>query len=244
MNDLAALIARERCLGGVRIVRRASPVRANADRLEAWLGAATADQVDAIRGGVAHGAERRQDDALRVRRVHLVDNDARELAHALAAAVCEEVNVNAYWSPSGGATLAPHADGYDIAVVHLAGRKRWALPDGELKVAAGDVLVVPAHTRHVVTHDGDEPAIHFAVGIYAKTTHSLVEWLATELAQQECARVGDVQTALSELSERASAILTDPDAVRRYAAHREAMEHERMLMSVRAHEISDARRYW
>jgi hypothetical protein len=216
--------------------------------------------LDVIRGGVSERQVApadagdlienlvREHASLRVRRIHCVDERLRDLAFAVHRALREEVNVNAYWSaPRAAMGLAPHADGHDIAVVQVAGKKRWTLFEREpreLTLEVGQALFVPRGLRHLAQNPHDEPTLHLAVGVYAKTTRSVVEWLASELSSDvELLDEEGMDAALISLRERVTCLLADPAARDRFAAYREGVEHERMLMSPTEHARSDARRY-
>lgn len=166
--------------------------------------------VDVIRGGLAtSGAPTAVGNACsyRVRRVQVLDATIERFAHALAATLREEVNVNLYVSPDAEAPgLAPHTDPYDLFVVQLRGTKRWELlgdPEhrladvaihrrdeltigtrGELDLRPGEVLYVPRGLLHRAHNAASSPSVHLTVAILAKTIRSCIAWLATEIERR------------------------------------------------------------
>lgn len=230
-------------------------------RLAAIITPRATDHLDRIRDGIAEPLEDVPSDALRhlaeakaslrVRRVHILDEALLELAFAAHRAFDEEVNINAYWSPPRiDMGLAPHADGYDIVVLQVAGAKDWTLwreddSAESFRLEAGDALFLPRGLRHRATNPHPTASLHLAVGIYAKTTQSLVEWVATELASQATRELDAATTgeAIADLRARVEALLSSDSAAASFAAYREAAEYERMLMTPREHSCSDARRY-
>lgn len=215
--------------------------------------------VDYIRAGVGtpcqvtSGAEmlqRAQEEhaSIRVRRAHVLDETIGELAFSAHRALDEEINVNAYWSaPRTELGLAPHSDGYDIVVIQVLGCKQWRLHEPvprDLTLRAGDAFFLPKRLRHQAHNPHDEPSLHLSFGIYAKTSRSIVEWLAHELAGSSGDAIGEPFAAAAEqLRVQANALLCAPDAAERFAAHRRAVEYERMFMTPEEHARSDARRY-
>ncbi len=221
---------------------------------------AGATHLDVIRGGVserfgaaidgAQTLQRVHDErtSLRVRRIHVLDERIRKLAFEAHHELDEEINVNAYWSPPGVKMgLAPHADGYDIVVVQVAGAKRWTLHSPQqstFTLQHGEAFFLPRGLRHQADNPYDGASLHLAFGIYAKTHRSIVEWLAEQLS----AEAGDVSeetmpVALAKLRRESDGILAAPDAAERFAAYRRGVEYERMLMTPDEHARSDARRF-
>lgn len=236
--------------------RAIGDIALDAKRFEHIVGSCDAGHIDIIRGGVSESIAGVADGlslltrlteeraSLRVRRIHILDDEVKELAFAAHRRFGEEININAYWSPPRVEMgLAPHRDPYDIVVVQLAGEKRWNLfedPPRQMMVQAGDRFHLPRGLRHQAEVPGDAPSLHLAVGLYAKTTRSLVEWIAAAMSK-EVSELSD--TSISELRTRIDAFLADPEARERFAAHRRAVEYERMLMTPEEHARSDARLY-
>ncbi len=75
------------------------------------------------------------------------------------------VQANAYLTPPGAAGLAPHEDGHDVLVLQLHGSKSWNVVGlGDVDLHPGDVMYVPAHTRHSA-RTNDESSLHLTLGI-------------------------------------------------------------------------------
>lgn len=98
-------------------------------------------------------------------------------AAALEAEISHPVQVNAYLTPSGAAGLAPHSDSHDVLAVQLHGSKVWTVDGlGELELATGDVLYVPAGTRHSAATQ-DRSSLHLTVGIIRTTYRAVLDRL-------------------------------------------------------------------
>lgn len=95
----------------------------------------------------------------------------------LEGEISHPVQVNAYLTPPGAAGLAPHADGHDVLAVQLHGTKAWTVDGlGELELAAGDVLYVPAGTRHAAATQ-DRSSLHLTIGIIRTTYRAVLDRL-------------------------------------------------------------------
>lgn len=171
---------------------------------------AASSHVDVIRSGIASAkgdAALPDGCSIRIRRLQVLDGTVEKFARGLAAALREEVNVNAYLSPDAETPgLAAHTDPYDLFVVQLRGSKHWELlgdPDGrledtalvtqgavttgtrgELDLGPGEVLYLPRGLRHRARNLGPGPSLHLTVSILVKTTRSGIAWLATELERR------------------------------------------------------------
>ena len=87
------------------------------------------------------------------------------------------MQVNAYLTPPGAAGLAPHADGHDVLAVQLHGSKAWTVDGiGELELDPGDVLYLPAGTRHAATTQ-DRSSLHLTIGIIRTTYRAVLDRL-------------------------------------------------------------------
>lgn len=96
-------------------------------------------------------------------------------ATELEAAISHPVQVNAYLTPPGAAGLAPHADRHDVIVCQLHGTKQWAVEGlGDLVLAPGDRLFMPAGTRHSATAQA-HASLHLTIGILRITYRAVVE---------------------------------------------------------------------
>lgn len=106
----------------------------------------------------------------------------RDLAVRLSSELEEEVQVNAYLTPRDQAGLRRHADGHDVIVVQLQGRKHWQVFDGsdetvvETTLDPGDVLYVPRGCEHEVR--ADTFSLHLTIGLLGP---SWVELLSSAL---------------------------------------------------------------
>jgi uncharacterized RmlC-like cupin family protein len=92
----------------------------------------------------------------------------REISHPVQA--------NAYLTPAGAAGLAEHADEHDVLVLQLEGSKRWCVAGlgGDVELRAGDVLYLPAGTRHAAAAQA-ERSLHLTIGILRVTYRDVVE---------------------------------------------------------------------
>ena len=107
------------------------------------------------------------------------------LCRSLEATLTHPVQANAYLTPPVAQGLKLHADPHDVFAVQIHGQKRWVVePDGEpswdLVLDPGDVLYLPAGTRHAA-QTVEEPSLHLTLGIKTITWRSLIEraWRAT-----------------------------------------------------------------
>ena len=83
----------------------------------------------------------------------------------LEAASSHTVQANAYLTPAGASGLAAHADSHDVLVLQLHGSKRWEIDGlGQVTVAPGDVLYLPAGTEHRAEAQ-ETASLHLTVGI-------------------------------------------------------------------------------
>lgn len=110
------------------------------------------------------------------------------LAADLEEALCHWVGANLYFTPPRAQGFAPHADGHDVFVLQLAGRKRWRvfrpivpLPlEGqkvevdrtglgrcllEIVLEPGHVLYMPRGFIHAGVADA-EASVHLTIGVH------------------------------------------------------------------------------
>ena len=98
-------------------------------------------------------------------------------ASALEGEISHPVQVNAYLTPPGAAGLAPHSDGHDVLAVQLHGSKAWTVDGlGELELVAGDVLYLPAGTRHAAATQ-DRSSLHLTIGVIRTTYRAVLDRL-------------------------------------------------------------------
>jgi cupin superfamily protein len=198
--------------------------------------------------------------ALRIRRAQSIDDGLRALAVGLATELDEEVNVNLYWSQGDAAGLAPHRDPYDVLVVQVLGSKRWTLlggdgfddlplatrddvvcgTRGELDLAAGGVLYLPAGLRHQARMASPEPSFHLTVGIHAKSQRAVIEWLMAEAdgAVERGAMDSEVEidATIASVGDAVLALAGASDRLTRFRAHCRALQYERTIATPREHE--------
>ncbi|MEP4649347.1 MAG: cupin domain-containing protein, partial [Ilumatobacter sp.] len=105
-----------------------------------------------------------------------LDSTARFVA-LLSDEVSHPVQANAYLTPPRSQGLAPHVDRHDVFVVQLHGTKSWTVDGmGEIELRDGDVLYLPADTRHSAAST-DETSLHLTIGILRVTYRSVVQRL-------------------------------------------------------------------
>jgi bifunctional lysine-specific demethylase and histidyl-hydroxylase NO66 len=89
------------------------------------------------------------------------------------------VQANAYLTPPVAQGLNLHEDPHDVFAVQSYGTKRWVVhPPGDgrvwdLELRPGDVLYLPAGTRHAAQTVG-EPSLHLTLGVRTVTWRQLV----------------------------------------------------------------------
>jgi hypothetical protein len=84
------------------------------------------------------------------------------------------VQANAYLSPPSAAGLASHADTHDVLVLQVTGSKQWNIGGlGDVTIAAGDVLYLPAGTRHAA-RTATGPSLHITLGLLTTTMRDVL----------------------------------------------------------------------
>ncbi len=95
----------------------------------------------------------------------------------LSHEVSHPVQANAYLTPPRSQGLAPHVDRHDVFVVQLDGTKSWTVDGlGEIELGDGDVLYLPAETRHSAAST-DQASLHLTIGVLRVTYRSVVQRL-------------------------------------------------------------------
>lgn len=117
------------------------------------------------------------------------------------------VQVNAYCSWPGKQGFSSHYDTHEVFILQIDGIKKWHVfsdtfkyplpeqksasfqpPQGEpylsCTLSPGDVLYIPrGHWHYAVALD--KPSLHLTLGVHCKTGVDFLEWLVSELRQQE-----------------------------------------------------------
>jgi bifunctional lysine-specific demethylase and histidyl-hydroxylase NO66 len=98
---------------------------------------------------------------------------------SLEATLTHRVQANAYLTPPVAQGLNLHGDPHDVFALQTHGVKRWVVeppdePRWELELQPGDVLYLPAGTRHAA-QTVDRPSLHLTIGVRSTTWRELVE---------------------------------------------------------------------
>ncbi|MFP4148278.1 MAG: JmjC domain-containing protein [Nitriliruptoraceae bacterium] len=106
------------------------------------------------------------------------------LCRSLEASLTHHVQANAYLTPPVAQGLHLHGDPHDVFAVQTFGVKRWVVEPAdqerwELQLRPGDVLYLPAGTRHAA-QTTDQPSLHLTIGVRTTTWRDLVERAVTE----------------------------------------------------------------
>jgi len=104
----------------------------------------------------------------------------------LEATLTHPVQANAYLTPAVAQGLNLHEDPHDVFAVQAHGTKRWVVhPPGtdevwDLQLRPGDVLYLPAGTRHAAQTVGT-PSLHLTLGVRTVTWREVVTQAVEEL---------------------------------------------------------------
>jgi bifunctional lysine-specific demethylase and histidyl-hydroxylase NO66 len=101
------------------------------------------------------------------------------ICRSLEATLTHRVQANAYLTPPVAQGLNLHGDPHDVFALQTHGVKRWVVeppdePRWELELQPGDVLYLPAGTRHAA-QTIDRPSLHLTIGVRATTWRELVD---------------------------------------------------------------------
>jgi bifunctional lysine-specific demethylase and histidyl-hydroxylase NO66 len=102
------------------------------------------------------------------------------LCRELETTLTHPLQANAYLTPPVAQGLHLHADPHDVLVLQTHGEKRWVVHPGgddpawDLTLRPGDVLYLPAGTRHAA-QTTEQPSLHLTLGIRTTTWRELVE---------------------------------------------------------------------
>jgi bifunctional lysine-specific demethylase and histidyl-hydroxylase NO66 len=129
--------------------------------------------VPAVRAAFADGA------TLVLQGLHRSWPPVSAVCRELEAALTHPLQANAYLTPPVAQGLDVHADPHDVLAVQTHGRKRWVVhppgdePAWDLELEPGDVLYLPAGTRHAA-QTVDAPSLHLTLGIRTVRWRDLV----------------------------------------------------------------------
>ena len=103
-----------------------------------------------------------------------------EFVSELQREVSHPVQANAYLTPSDASGLAPHRDAHDVIVLQLHGSKQWHVEHlGDVQLAAGDTMYIPAGTQHSAITTG-QASFHLTLGLIRVTYRDVIERLLTD----------------------------------------------------------------
>ncbi len=139
--------------------------------------------------------------------VHLRIPEIRQLTTELTDELGCKTQVNAYCSWSSSQGFSCHYDTHEVIVLQIEGSKKWSVypdtfkwplreqksaqrtpPTGETYLDCvlhpGDVLYIPrGHWHYAQTQI--EPSIHLTIGIHCPTGIHFLEWIVSQLKQQQ-----------------------------------------------------------
>lgn len=138
--------------------------------------------------------------------VHSTSRRIGQLAADLEEAVAHRVSVNLYFTPPRAQGFVPHADGHDVFVLQVAGRKHWRVfaPSvpfpleeqagpvnrGRLGRRLIDAILEPGHVLYMprgFIHDavaGDEASVHLTLGVQPLLWMDLVHEVVAVAAER------------------------------------------------------------
>ncbi len=160
-----------------RLVRAGTTLPTRAVTRRARVGGRPIDDlvdVDAVHREVGQGA------TLVLQGLHRSHRPVLDLCRDLETTLTHPVQANAYLTPPVAQGLNLHEDPHDVFAVQTYGTKRWVVhpPDAvepwDLQLAPGDVLYLPAGTRHAA-QTIDEPSLHLTIGVRAVTWQQVVD---------------------------------------------------------------------
>lgn len=103
------------------------------------------------------------------------------ICRALERATSHAVQANAYLTPAGANGLREHHDDHDVIVVQLEGSKHWRIDGlGEVDLDVGDVVYLPAGTRHSATAQS-RPSLHLTIGLLTTSIGAVVHRVLDEV---------------------------------------------------------------
>lgn len=106
--------------------------------------------------------------------LHRTHTQVAHFVSRLIAEISHPVQANAYLTPPLSTGLAPHHDQHDVLVAQVHGSKRWTVDGlGEVELSDGNVMYLPAGTRHSATST-DHASLHLTIGIIRVTYRSVL----------------------------------------------------------------------
>ncbi len=137
--------------------------------------------VEAVHRAVADGA------TLVLQGLHCSFAPIAAFCRDLEATLTHPVQANAYLTPPVAQGLDLHEDPHDVFAVQTYGSKRWVVhPPGDgseawdLQLEPGDVLYLPAGTRHAAQTVGT-PSLHLTLGVRTVTWRDVVRDMIDEV---------------------------------------------------------------
>ncbi len=139
--------------------------------------------------------------------VHKLIPEIAQFTSSLRYDIGYSTQVNVYCSWPGRQGFSPHYDTHEVFILQIEGKKQWRVftdtkkyplpeqkssslvpPEGEPDLncilSPGDVLYIPRGYWHYAIAL-DEPSLHLTLGVHCQTGIDFLEWLVTELRQQE-----------------------------------------------------------
>jgi len=161
--------------------------------------------------------------------------------------------VNAYCSWPGRQGFSSHYDTHEVFILQIDGTKKWQVftdtikyplpeqkssslvpPQGEPDLSCilnpGDVLYIPRGYWHYAL-TLDEPSLHLTLGVHCQTGIHFLEWLVSELHQQEEWRkslplrteTAPVEASIEQLIEKLNKYLTDNKIADEYMSYLDSL---------------------
>ena len=159
---------------------------------------------------------------------------------SLEGTLTHRVQANAYLTPPVAQGLNLHGDPHDVFALQTHGVKRWVVeppdePRWELELQPGDVLYLPAGTRHAA-QTIDRPSLHLTIGVRSTTWREVVERAVAAAVGATAGLDQPLPGRWAETPEELAAELH-----RHLAAVAEALTDERLVEEVPA---AVADRFW
>lgn len=185
--------------------------------------------------------------------VHKLIPEISQFTSALRYQMGHPVQMNLYCSMPGKQGFKCHYDTHDVFILQIDGTKAWTVfsdtlkfplkdqksvdlspPDSEpvlrCVLRPGDLLYIPrGHWHYAVATE--QPSLHLTLGVLGKTGVDLLEWLVSELKQDEAWRHNlplltdsDPANAIAQLTEKLVAHLQQRDISGEFLSRMNATE--------------------